>query len=147
MMLVLMGLIGIAALDTMTKDRQVAGFQQRSRLAYYAADAGAAAALDLVRTAPNANWLPAAFPKTSLGDATMYPNGQPSYTADPTVANPVKFWKAGHAVSDGNAANQGQGPMLINTLWKIRVLGQTFDGGNSVVEVVATHPLPGGGSY
>jgi len=48
MMLVLMGLIGIAALDTMTKDRQVAGFQNRARLAFYAADAGVATGLNLV---------------------------------------------------------------------------------------------------
>ncbi len=148
MMLVLMGLIGIAALDTMTKDRQVAGYQQRARLAYYAADAGAAAALDIVSAAKSASWVAPALPTTPLGDAVIYPYGQPSYAPDPTVANAVAFWKAGHAVGDGNSLGAGSGgPTLINTLWKIRVLGQTPDGGTAVVEVVATYALAGGANY
>jgi hypothetical protein len=39
MMLVLMGFLGLAALDRVTRDEQVAGFQNRARTAFYAAEA------------------------------------------------------------------------------------------------------------
>jgi hypothetical protein len=141
MMLMLMGLIGIAALDTMTKDRQVAGFQQRARLAFYAADAGVAQGLNLVLAAPSRNFVPA-FPAVPLGDAVIYPNGQPAFRGDPLVPNPVVY-----AQRDGGPV-QGmnlQVPVqFVNTLWEIRVQGQTPDGGTSNLEAMATKMLDNG---
>ena len=43
-MLALMGVIGLAALDTVTLDQQVASYQSRKRVAFYAAEAGVAEA-------------------------------------------------------------------------------------------------------
>ena len=40
LMLVLMGMIGLASMDTVMRDRQVAGFQNLAQTALYAADAG-----------------------------------------------------------------------------------------------------------
>ena len=40
LMLSLMGIIGLASMDTVMRDRQVAGFQSRARTALYAAEAG-----------------------------------------------------------------------------------------------------------
>ena len=139
MMLVLMGLIGIAALDTMTKDRQVAGFQQRSRLAYYAADAGAARALDILAGEGNLNDLPP-LPTTALGDAVIYPYGQPAFAADPTVANPISWTHQWDGIPDG-APLDGSGPR--NSIWLIRVQGQTPEGSTANVEVMALHPMTG----
>ena len=140
MMLVLMGLIGIAALDTMTKDRQVAGFQQRARLAFYAADAGVAQGLSLVLSAPNRNSVPA-LAATSLGDAVIYPYGRPAFVGDPLVANPVVYVKDGGPVQGMNLQVP---PQFVNTLWDIRVQGQTPDGGRSNLEAMATKMLDNG---
>ena len=140
MMLVLMGLIGMAALDTMTKDRQVAGFQNRARMAFYAADAGVATGLNLVRTAANRAATPA-LPVTTLGDAVIYPYGQPAFTGDPLVANPVVYSKDGGPVQGMNLQVPVQ---FVNTLWDIRVEGQTSDGGRSHLEAMATKMLDNG---
>ena len=40
MLLLLLGVIGLSALDTVMRDQQVAGFQNRSTAAFYAAEAG-----------------------------------------------------------------------------------------------------------
>ena len=42
MMLVLMGLLGVAAMETAGEDQKIAGLTNRSRSAFYAAEAGAA---------------------------------------------------------------------------------------------------------
>ena len=50
LMLALMGLIGFASLNTVMRDRQVAGNSSLAQSALYAADAGVSAALDVLRT-------------------------------------------------------------------------------------------------
>lgn len=47
--LALMGIIGLASMDTVTRDRQVAGYQSRAQTALYAAEAGANFGLALIR--------------------------------------------------------------------------------------------------
>ena len=49
MMLVLMGALGIVALNEVTTDRQVAGVQNRAVSAFYSAEAGLAEARSLVK--------------------------------------------------------------------------------------------------
>ena len=76
MMLVLMGFLGLAALERVSSDEQVAGFQNRQRTAFYAAEAGvtdgrlevkdSAAMLATTRA-----WHTAAAPQ-NLGDAALY---------------------------------------------------------------------------
>ena len=51
LLLVLMGLIGIAAMDTVAQDRKVAGFQTQSKMALYAAEAGLSDAKERLTTA------------------------------------------------------------------------------------------------
>lgn len=47
--LALMGIIGLASMDTVTRDRQVAGYQSRAQTALYAAEAGVNFGLALIR--------------------------------------------------------------------------------------------------
>lgn len=145
MMLVLMGLIGIAALDTMTKDRQVAGFQNRARMAFYAADAGVATSLNLVLKAGSRSQTPL-LPATLLGDNVIYPFGRPSFSGDPKYANPIYWSKVDGGVIQGMNL-QGGGPQFVNTLWEIFVEGQTPDGGRAHLEAMATKMLDGGNGY
>jgi len=131
-LLLLLGLIGFAALDTVTRDQQVAGFQNRKKIAFFAAEAGLAEAFGTFTT----NGAPSVT-ATSLGDSTLYPYGQPSYRADPSVADPLK--PIGTAAMPLSSANLGQGgvPTYQISFWKIRVQGDAPGNSMSRVEAVA----------
>lgn len=47
--LALMGIVGLASMDTVSRDRQVAGYQSRAQTALYAAEAGVSFGLALIR--------------------------------------------------------------------------------------------------
>lgn len=137
MMLVLMGMLGLASLDSVMRDRQIAGYTSRARSALYAADAGVAAALDMVRTAtlPTAltpgDCIAAVLPTTNL------PNGT-TYAPDTTAAtNTVCMLASADPCSELDASIEvGAGATFLYTLWDMRVQGQTADG--AVARVQAT---------
>lgn len=132
LMLVLMGLIGIAALEAVTRDRQVAGYLNRKKLAFYAAEAGVAEALESLK-----NDLTPTVSTTSLGDSTIHPYGQPSYRPDPTVADPVE--PLGLAGMSGMNMNIGQGgaPTFQLSYWRVNVQGDAPGGSVARLEVAA----------
>ena len=131
LMLVLMGLIGFAALDTVTRDQQVAHFIGRKSAALYAAEAGVAQALDTLQNAGVPN-----VPLTPLGDSSLYPHGQPSYQLDPDAATPVEDLGVG-GVSGMNLAIGSGGPTFIVKFYRVRVEGQAMGGSSSRLEVAA----------
>jgi len=132
LMLVLMGLIGIAALDAVTRDGQVAGYLNRKKLAFYAAEAGVAEALESLKndTSPSLS-------NTALGDSSLYPHGQPSYRPDPTVADAVE--PLGLGGMNGMNLNIGQGgaPTFQLSYWRVHVQGDAPGGSVARLEVVA----------
>ncbi|HVP30498.1 MAG TPA: pilus assembly PilX N-terminal domain-containing protein [Myxococcota bacterium] len=142
MMLVLMGLIGLAALDTATRDRQTAGLQSRGRSAFYAADAGFAVAMNLVRSADERTDKPP-LAQTQIGDAPSYAiyGGQPTYQGDPSAADPIVY------VMDAGPP-EGMSlqvpPQFVDTLWHIQVQGQTADGAVGRVDAMAKKILDSG---
>ena len=102
MLLMMLGLVGLAALGTTTRDQQVAGYQNRKRMALYAADAGLAEALERLTTTETP-----AISTSSLGDTTIFPHGQPAYRPDPTTASAID--DLGNAPFPGMGLNIGQG--------------------------------------
>ena len=97
-MLVLMGFLGLAALERVGRDEQVAGFQNRARTAFYAAEAGIAEGRgssprrDVARTA---TWTPAfhdgggaAEPRATWRSTTGRAGNLPSYYGDPASRRP-----------------------------------------------------------
>lgn len=147
LLLVLLGIVGLAALDTVTRDQQVAGFQNRSRLAFYAAEAGVADAKNRLRavwTTEDTVPFPDQGTAVSMGDTALFPYGQPSYYADPAVPAGIEYMNAGApSVSGGHDQRLG-GSSRVNTLWRIRVEGSAPGGTTSRLEVVATRELDGG---
>ncbi len=124
-MLVMMGLLGLAALETAGEDQKIAGLSNRSRSAFYAAEAGAAHGRQLIAAADSRSSTPA-LPNTSLGDATLYVRyqTQPRYFADP--APPA----GGAAIQYVDDAGPAEGmnlanPKYVNTIWRINVVGQS----------------------
>ncbi|MCZ6782492.1 MAG: hypothetical protein O7G30_04195 [Proteobacteria bacterium] len=135
LLLVMMGMLGLAALDTVTLDQQVAAFQNQKRLAFYAAEAGVTEALATLETTGT----PVVQP-TSLGDAATYPYGQPSYQRDPTggVADAIKPLDGGGTMEGMNLQTVGDGGSKYQLqFWRIRVLGQGPFGASSRIEVGA----------
>ena len=49
LLIAMLGVIGLASMETVTRDRQVAGFQNRARVALYAAEGGVAQAVGIIR--------------------------------------------------------------------------------------------------
>jgi hypothetical protein len=147
LLLVLLGILGLAALDTVTRDQQVAGFQNRSRLAFYAAEAGVADAKNRLRevwTTEDVVAFPDHLAAVQVGDYSLFPLGRPSYYGDPSVASGIEYMNAGApSVSGGHDQRLG-GSTRVNTLWRIRVAGETPDGASARLEVMATRELDGG---
>ena len=143
LLLVLMGAIGLATLETAMHDRQVAGLGNRSATAFYSAEAGGAEGRRLIRTVTRRGDTPA-FPTqgapTSLGDSSLHPYGQPSYYGDPRVANPIRYVGDGGLYAQGGNLRLG-GQKFVKTLWQINVIGEAGSGAAACVENVQTKIL------
>jgi hypothetical protein len=152
MILVLLGMIGLAALDTAMRDQQVAGYQNRSSLAFYAAEAGVADAKNRLAAVFATNAVvtfPAMAAAVQLGDAVIFPYGRPRYFGDPAAVGgqAVQYMNAGaRDTAGGNDLREGR-QQWFNTLWRIQVEGQTADGASSRLDVMATKQLAGGNAY
>lgn len=145
MLLVLMGLIGIAAMETVTQDRKVAGFQTQSKMALYAAEAGLSDAKERLTSDPNAYDKTAVvvFPNCgaaiNYGDPAIYGalpyTAQPSYCSDPNIgANPAIQYVGSQPVS----INMDQSlPQEVYWLYRVRVQGQGSGAHTARLDTVA----------
>ena len=132
LMLVLMGAMGLAALEGSTWDRQIAGFQNRSHNAFYAAEAAVAQARQIVRDDP-APGAPGKLAAANLGDAAMYDREAvlPQYGPDPAMlaVNPtgiVALGKSGPA--PGMDMRVGAAAITVD-YWQINVQGRSPQAG------------------
>jgi hypothetical protein len=149
-MMLLIVMIGMAmtSLDATTRDRQVAGYQSQSISSFYAAEAGAAEARNLVRGLGERSETPdfyAADAPATLGDAGIYQHGAPGYYGDPSIAPdpPIRYVGDGDPYSNGGNLQIG-GQQFVETRWQINVVGTTPAGAASRVEVMATKILSKG---
>ena len=134
---VLMGLIGFASMDTVMRDRQAAGFQNLSQSALYAADAGIANSLNILRAeivgaalAPN-DCLDTTLANTSLGNGV-------SYRADPNAAtNQICMLASAEPCAEFDASiEQGQA-IYLYTVWNMRVEGSAPGGATAHLQATA----------
>jgi len=132
LLLLMLASIGLAALNVVERDQQVAGYLNRKALALHAADAGIARALGTLAATGTPT-----VPATSMGSTALYPGGQPSYRTDTTAADPIK--KAGTGslpgYQIGGAGGGAVAPYSIQ-YWKIRVQGEAPGGSIARVEVL-----------
>ncbi len=132
LLLVMMGMTGLAALETVSTDQRVAGFQGRKRLAFYAAEAAVAEALSQLE----ATGTPTVATR-ALGSSAIYPYGQPSYDLDSTTADPIEYLGAAPISGMNLQIGQEGGAKYQMQFWKIRVEGQAPGGSTSRIEVAA----------
>lgn len=132
MLLLMLGLVGLAALNTTTRDQQVAGFQNRKRISLYAAEAGVSEALERLSSTQTPT-----LTSTLIGDTTLYPHGRPLYRPDPSVPNAIE--SLGTAPFPGMALNLGQGgtPTYQLEYWRVHVEGLAAAGSRTRLEAVS----------
>jgi hypothetical protein len=129
-------------------DQQVAGYQNRSTAAFYAAEAGVAQAKELIATsagtfyaAGTVTGFPTYATPAQIGDTATYPMGQPSYYGDPAVSDPIERLNQTGAYGVGGTNLQMGKARFRHLLYKLRVEGRTADGARSRIEVVALNPI------
>ncbi len=129
--LVALALLGMSLLDEVMRDQQISGYQAQSRLAFHAAEAGLAEAQSQMDGATTPS-----ISNTTLGDTYVYPHGQPSFQADPNIADPIEDMGA-MAAQGMNLRIGGGGPRYQVQYWKFNVQGTAPGGTISRVEMVA----------
>ncbi len=154
LLLILMGALGLVALDTASEDRRIAGFQNRSTSAFAAAEAGVAHAAELAKQNQTT------VPLQNLSDATVYDRegALPSYRADPNPlpvgTNPTGITSAGFGAAEGVAPEAGGG--WKTGKWRINVEGRSpnpaggsMDGRMSTarIEMMWGEPTNAGSDY
>lgn len=134
LMLVLLSVVGLSSMDTVMRDRQVAGHSSRSRLALYAADAGIAQGLEMVRTSTVGGALAPGDCLATPVPVTALPNGT-SYGPDPTAPTPnVCMLSSADPCAPLDGSVEVGGTIWLYTVWNLRVQGQTPDGAQSRVQ-------------
>jgi len=132
LLLLMLASIGLAALNIVERDQQVAGYLNRKAMALHAADAAVARALGTLAATGTPS-----VPNTTMGSSSLYPGGQPSYRTDTTAADPIK--KAGKGslpgYQIGGAGGGAEAPYSVQ-YWKIRVQGEAPGGSIARVEVL-----------
>jgi len=136
LLLIFMGVIGLSAMDTVTRDREVSGFTKRSRIAFYAAEAGGHTGLELILDANRFN--PPPLPATPLGNAADYPQtSQPQFQGDPDFTEPIRVENtssAGAVQELGMSLGPGTTGFAVD-YWLVNSLGTGPNGGSARVEV------------
>jgi Tfp pilus assembly protein PilX len=137
LLLALMGVIGLASLDAVMRDRQVAGFSSNAQSALYAADAGVAAGLNLMRTQiVGAALAPGDCLTTPIANTTL-PNGA-SYRPDATAAtNQICMLASADPCAEIDASIEMGQPVYLYTVWSIRTEGLAPGGATSRVHATA----------
>jgi Tfp pilus assembly protein PilX len=133
LLLALMGVIGLASLNTVMRDRQVAGFQSQSQTALYAADAGLAEGLDVLRREVVGAALSPGDCLTGNIPTRTLPNGA-SYQADVAA---ICMLASADPCSELDASWEQQSSVYLNTIWDVRALGTAAGGARARVQAGA----------
>ncbi len=128
----LMGIVGFAALETVMRDQSVAGHQKRQKTAFFAAEAGVTESFNALR----ANEDPT-FAAGNLGDTSMYPHGQPSYSLDTSAGAATQNLGLGAYPGMNMAIGQNGAPTFSMRYWRTRVKGEAPGGSLSRIETVS----------
>ncbi len=159
----LMGVLGTAAMNTVTRDRQVAGYQGRSQTSFYAAEAGVAFAMGILRRDAQALATggegallsfnpsvgsPPDFPTgtaTALGGGDFPAPGSPTFVTDPDARDPNNTGNPAQAIRYIGRGEPCEGWVMSSdvgsvqwaeAIWDIRVRGS--NPGGTVVNIQAT---------
>jgi Tfp pilus assembly protein PilX len=129
LVMVMMGIIGFAALEAVTRDQRVAGFTKRKKVAFFAAEAGVAAALHALRVNEDPT-----FAAATVGDTSWFAQGLPTYSMD-TDAGAASADLGYVAMPGMNLQIQANNESKFKLrFWEVKVKGQAFGGTVSRIE-------------
>jgi len=123
LVLAMMGIIGFAALEAVTRDQRVAGFAKRKKTAFFAAEAGVSEALYALRTTEDPTFAPG-----TVGNSSWFQQGLPTYSLD--TSSGAASTNLGIAALPGMNMQMGQNGMPKFTLriWEVNVKGEAPGG-------------------
>jgi hypothetical protein len=123
LVMAMMGIIGFAGLEAVTRDQRVAGFMKRKKTAFFAAEAGVSEALYALRV--NAD---PAFTGSTVGNASWFAHGLPTYSPDTSSgAAYVDLGPGAFPGMDMQQNSYGQ-PMFTINFWEVNVKGEAPGG-------------------
>ncbi len=123
LVMAMMGIIGFAALEAVTRDQRVAGFMKRKKIAFFAAEAGVSAALHALQTTNKPD-----FTGSTVGDGAWFKHGLPTYALDASAGASTS--DLGNAALPGfslNITEQNSAKFTIR-YWSVNVKGEAFGG-------------------
>lgn len=123
LVMAMMGIIGFAALEAVTRDQRVAGFMKRKKTAFFAAEAGVATALHALRV----NEDPAFAPGT-VGDASWFAQGLPTYEMDTSSGAASTNLGVGALPGMNMQIGQNGVPKFTIRFWEVNVKGEATGG-------------------
>ena len=132
LVMAMMGLIGFAALEAVTRDQRVAGFMKRKKIAFFAAEAGVSTALHALRT----NEDPAFAPST-VGDVSWFEQGLPTYSLDTSGGAASKDLGTGALPGMNLQIGQGGLPKFTIRYWEVNVKGEAVGGTVSRIQIAS----------
>jgi Tfp pilus assembly protein PilX len=132
LVMALMGIVGFAALEAVTRDQRVAGYQKRKKTAFYAAEAGVTTALHALRVNDDPTFAPG-----TVGDATSFPLGLPTFEMDTTSG--AASADLGNGALPGYILNLAQGGTTKYSMhyWEVHVKGEATGGTLARIEFAA----------
>jgi hypothetical protein len=155
LVLALVAIIGLASMESVTRDRQVAGYQSRSRVALYAAEAGVATALGIIRR--DSQWLADGGTAALVGFSPAFPDASnkrelgsdpvpPSFHGDPDATKTIRYVGSGDPcwADDPDAVMSLElgGVQWRDALWEVRTVGEAVGGTRSRIQATSTHCHP-----
>ena len=132
LVMAMMGLIGFAALEAVTRDQRVAGFMKRKKIAFFAAVAGVSRALYALRTNEDPT-----FTASTIGDASWFEHGLPTYSLDTSGGAASK--DLGTGALPGMNLQVGQGGVAKFTIryWEVNLKGEATGGTVSRIQIAS----------
>jgi Tfp pilus assembly protein PilX len=132
LVMAMMGIIGFAGLEAVTRDQRVAGFMKRKKIAFFAAEAGVSTALHALRVNEDPT-----FTASTVGDGSWFTQGLPTYSMD--ASGGAASTDLGPAALPGFNLQTRQGGVTMFSLriWEVNVKGEAFGGTISRIQIAS----------
>jgi len=130
LVMAMMGIIGFAALESVTRDQRVAGFLKRKKIAFFAAEAGVSSALYALRT----NGDPT-FAQSTVGSTSWFQHGLPTFSMDSSGGAASTPLGPGKLEGYNMQLKQGGVTQFGLELWEVNVKGEAIGGTISRIQI------------
>jgi Tfp pilus assembly protein PilX len=132
LVMAMMGIIGFAALEAVTRDQRVAGFMKRKKIAFFAAEAGVSTALHALRVNQNPT-----FADSTVGDGSWFTHGLPTYSLDASSGASSKNLGVGALPGMNMQIGQNGVPKFTIRFWEVNVKGEATGGTVSRIQIAS----------